>query len=178
MLAWLRLPFESVRSLTEMGGDVLYGLLFVTFVMWSLLIERFWYSVRIHPRHMQWVTDYWKSRRDRASWHAQQVRKLLLSDASERANRSLSMIRTLVKLCPLFGLLGTVTGMIEIFDVMAVAGTGNVRAMASGVSKATIPTMVGMATALSGLFFIARLEERTKQRDQMLNEALTLAVES
>lgn len=178
MLALLRLPFDSVRGLTEMGGDVLYGLLFVTFVMWALLIERFWYALRVHPRHVKWVIDYWRSRRDRSSWHALQIRRMLISDASERANRALPMIRTLVKLCPLFGLLGTVTGMIEIFDVMAVAGTGNVRAMASGVSKATIPTMVGMATALSGLFFIARLEERTRHRDRQLNESLSVAVES
>ena len=75
------------------------------------------------------------------------------------------MVKTLVALCPLLGLLGTVTGMIEVFDVMAIAGSGNARAMAAGVSKATIPTMAGMVAAISGLYFsvsdrFARWRER------------------
>ena len=46
------------------------------------------------------------------------------------------------------GLMGTVTGMIEVFDVMAISGSGNPRSMAAGVSKATVPTMAGMVAAL------------------------------
>jgi len=61
---------------------------------------------------------------------------------------------------PLLGLLGTVTGMIAVFDVMAFAGTGNARLMAGGVSKATIPTMSGLVAALSGLYFAALLEKK------------------
>ena len=59
-------------------------------------------------------------------------------------------VKTLVALCPMLGLLGTVTGMIEVFDVMA-AGGGNTRGMAAGVSKATLPTMAGMVAAPLGL---------------------------
>jgi len=66
--------------------------------------------------------------------------------------QSLGLIKSLVAVCPLLGLLGTVTGMIEVFDVMAVMGTGSARAMASGISKATIPTMAGMVGALTGVF--------------------------
>ena len=44
----------------------------------------------------------------------------------------------------MLGLLGTVYGMIEVFEVLAVLGTGNPRAMSTGVAKATIPTMAGM----------------------------------
>ena len=46
---------------------------------------------------------------------------------------------------------GTVTGMIEVFQVMAFTGGGDARSMAGGVS-ATLPTMAGMTTALSGVF--------------------------
>ena len=53
--------------------------------------------------------------------------------------------------------------MIEVFDVMAAAGSGNPRAMASGVSRATIPTMAGMVAALSGLYFSARLSRRAEK---------------
>ena len=65
--------------------------------------------------------------------------------------KNINQIKGLVALCPLLGLLGTVTGMIEVFDVMAYTGTGNPRAMASGVSKATLPTMTGLVISISGL---------------------------
>ena len=77
-------------------------------------------------------------------------------------------IKTLVAAAPLFGLLGTVTGMVEVFDVMAITGSSNARAMAAGISKATLPTMSGMVASLSGLFFIAQLESRSKERFPML----------
>ena len=49
--------------------------------------------------------------------------------------------------------------MIKVFDVMAVLGTSDARAMAAGVSMATIPTMAGLVVALSGLFFSVRLRQ-------------------
>ena len=84
------------------------------------------------------------------------------------------MIKACVALCPLLGLLGTVTGMVEVFQVMAVNGTSNVRAMAAGVSKATVPTMAGMVAALSGLFFSFWLQRQYERERQLLGEHLTL----
>jgi len=77
-----------------------------------------------------------------------------------------------VAICPLLGLLGTVTGMIEVFDVMAAAGNSNPRAMASGVTKATIPTMSGLLAALSGLYFSVQLKRFAQKETDKLNEAL------
>ena len=65
--------------------------------------------------------------------------------------------------CPLLGLLGTVTGMIEVFNIMAVTGGGDAKSMAGGVSRATIPTMAGMVAALSGVFantYVTRIAQR------------------
>ena len=67
--------------------------------------------------------------------------------------KTLIVIKMLIAICPMLGLLGTVIGMIHVFDVMAVTGTGNARAMASGISQATISTMAGMIIAISGLYF-------------------------
>ena len=61
------------------------------------------------------------------------------------------------------GLLGTVTGMVEVFDVMAITGSGNARAMAAGISKATLPTMAGLVVALSGIAFITLLERKAEK---------------
>ena len=53
----------------------------------------------------------------------------------------------------MIGLLGTVYGMIEVFEVLSFLGTGNPRAMSSGVAKATIPTMASMVITIISLYF-------------------------
>ena len=54
--------------------------------------------------------------------------------------------------------LGTVTGMIEVFDIMAITGTGNARAMASGIARATLPTMTGLFISIVGLFLLTAIK--------------------
>jgi len=77
------------------------------------------------------------------------------------------LIKTLIALCPLVGLLGTVTGMIQVFDALALNGTGNPRLMAAGVARATLPTLAGMAVAVSGLLLFNRL---ASWRDNQLHK--------
>jgi biopolymer transport protein ExbB len=167
----------TVRAFLETGGDVLFLIGIVTLLMWTLILERFWYFTRLHPSQAEAVRREWSERADRASWNAQQIRRLLISQMNLRLDAGLTMIRTLVALCPLLGLLGTVTGMIEVFDVMAVAGSGNARAMASGVSRATIPTMAGMVAALSGLLLSAQIDKYAQDEGQRIADSLTLAEE-
>ena len=77
-------------------------------------------------------------------------------------NKDFYMIQTLIALCPVLGLLGTVTGMIEVFDVVSFFGTGNARALASGITKATLPTMTGMAISILGLLTFSILNSRSQ----------------
>lgn len=165
--AWL-----ANRDFLEMGGWVLIAIAVVTFVMWVMIIERYWYFATQHKAMVRNALSRWKARDDRSSWYAHQIRKALICEVSENAGHTVSVIKTLVALCPLFGLLGTVTGMIEVFDVMAVSGSGNARAMASGVSRATIPTMAGMVASLSGFIFSVQLDRRVKQESELLAEHL------
>jgi biopolymer transport protein ExbB len=150
--------FEVVGDFMESGGIVLWAICLATLLMWALILEREWYFHLVYPRDVERTLEKWNARSDRVSWHARQIRRRMISELSEKLHHTLLQIRTLVALCPLLGLLGTVTGMIQVFDVMALAGNGNPRAMASGVSLATIPTMAGMVAALSGLYFIHQLE--------------------
>ena len=85
----------------------------------------------------------------------------------------MSVITTLVALCPLLGLLGTVTGMIEVFNVMAVTGGGDAKSMAGGVERTTIPTMAGMVAALSGLFANTYLQRIASREQLSLEDQLT-----
>ena len=148
----------AIREFIETGGDVLLAIAFVTLVMWSLIIERVWYFQTGHRREKRRVVEFWLARSDHHSWAAHQIRRLLIAEVELKLSSGLGLIKTIVAVCPMLGLLGTVTGMIEVFDVMALAGSGNERGMASGVSKATLPTMAGMVAALSGMLFSLQLD--------------------
>lgn len=165
--------FEAIRDFMERGGDVLFAIMGVTLFMWILIVERFWYIYTAHPKQVKRIQEIWESRAEVKSWHAHRIREYLISQVSMNLRRSLLMIQTLVALCPLLGLLGTVTGMVEVFDVMAITGTGNARAMAAGVSKATLPTMAGMVAALSGLMLSVRLESFAETETEKIADHLT-----
>jgi len=163
-----------IRGFIDAGGPVLLAIALVIFMMWAMSVERLVYFKWILPRQEQAVIALWEQRSERQSWQAHQIRRALLAGITLNARLYLPTIKTLVTVCPLFGLMGTVTGMISVFDVMAFAGMGNPRLMASGVSKATIPTMAGMVGALSGIFVIYWLEGQVKRRVELLGDHLTV----
>jgi biopolymer transport protein ExbB len=166
--------FEAIRDFMELGGPVLTIIAWVIFAMWVLIMERLIFFRTGLRGLVKNAIDRWESRPERKSWHAHQVREAMISEVKMSANAWLPMIQTLVALCPLLGLMGTVTGMITVFDVMAVSGTGNARSMAAGVSKATIPTMAGMVGALSGVFLVTWLTRSVKRRVEFLEDGLTM----
>ena len=88
------------------------------------------------------------------------VEQSLMASIKKVSSKNIRLLEGLLGMCPMLGLLGTVYGMIEVFDVLAVMGSGNPRAMSTGVAKATIPTMAGMTVALSGLYFRFDLNNR------------------
>lgn len=166
--------YEAIRDFLELGGDVLVVIAWTIFLMWALIVERFVFFRTRMDKLAQEAFDTWEARPERQSWEAFRIRELLISDVRMAANAGLPMIKALVALCPLLGLLGTVTGMIEVFDVMAVTGTGNARAMASGVSKATVPTMAGMVGALSGVLFASILTGWANRRVALFEDHLVM----
>lgn len=171
-MVYLMELIESVRDFMATGGDVLYVVAAALFVMWILMIERYWYLSAIFPKYRKNLVEKWDAREDTTSWYAHRIRDGWISEASDKLNERLLLIKTLVAICPLIGLLGTVTGMIAVFEVMSVQGTGNPRLMAGGISMATIPTMAGMVAALSGLFFSTRLEAKVKYAQETLVDSL------
>ena len=171
---WLIDSFEAIRDFMNLGGVVLKSIAVVIFLMWVLIVERILYfrsSMKILSKE---IHDSWELRQERKSWNAHQIRELLISQFSEATNKGISLIQTFVALCPLLGLLGTVTGMISVFQVMAVSGSGNVRAMAAGVSQATVPTMAGMVGALSGVLLVTLLTRRAAREVEFLEDSLTM----
>ena len=169
------LPFlETIRDFFELGGPVLIAIALVTLIMWIMIIERLLYLRTSHPALIRRALANWNARRDHASWKAHAIRTRIISNVAALAERNLALIQTCVALCPLLGLLGTVTGMIEVFQVMAISGSGNPRSMASGVAKATIPTMAGMVAALSGVAMTAYLQNRVIRERELITDELDI----
>jgi biopolymer transport protein ExbB len=166
---------ETLVGFIEQGGWVLVPIFFVTLMMWTLIFEKILYLSRVYPKQAKRLQLSWNQRLDKESWYARQIRNELISQLTQDLSQSVPMIKSLIALCPLLGLLGTVTGMIEVFDVLAIAGSGNARAMAEGVSRATIPTMAGMVAALSGLYWAARLTRRVEKESRKFSDQLELS---
>ncbi len=155
--------FDSIRQFLQAGGDVLMVIMVATFVMWALILERVIFFSTAAGGVKKRAVRTWSNRRDHASWYALAVRDKLLSEVKIAANQNITMIKGLVAIAPLLGLLGTVTGMVEVFNVMAVTGSSNARLMAGGISKATIPTMAGLVASLSGILMINFLEANARR---------------
>lgn len=152
----------NVHEFLESGGVVLYGLLVVAIAMLTFIFERYWFYKKNGHAFTAFYLQKWKSLNNHYNWQASKLRQQYISIAATEYQRHRSAIKMLVLICPLFGLLGTVVGMISVFDVMGSSGTGNVRAMSAGIAQATIPTMAGMVISLIGLYFDSRFESISK----------------
>ncbi len=171
-MIWFYQAAESIRDFMELGGNVLWAIMFVLFLMWTFILERLWYFYRVHPARKRDVIAAWEQRADTTSWYAKRIREGMISETSLALKQNIGLIKSLIAICPLLGLLGTVTGMIAVFDVMTYSGGGNARAMAGGVSMATVPTMAGMVAALSGVYFGTWLEHKAQTETEKLEDLL------
>ena len=171
-MIWFYDALASIRSFLDLGGDVLYAIMLVLFLMWTFILERLWYFYRVHPDEKRAIVSAWEVRQDTQSWYAKRIREEMISTTSIALNNNIGLIKALIAICPLLGLMGTVTGMVSVFDVMTYAGSGNARAMAAGVSMATVPTMAGMVAALSGVYFGTWLEHKASTETESLGDLL------
>ena len=136
----------------EVGGGALLLLAALLWLAWLVSIYHWWSSGRIVSLAcMQTSAELLASVGHRHSRCSAVVREELLSRARLALFDRLYILRLVVVLGPLCGLLGTVSGMIEVFDVVQRVGTGNVQALASGISRATFSTAAGIVVSLIAL---------------------------
>ncbi|MCD6153626.1 MAG: MotA/TolQ/ExbB proton channel family protein [Syntrophobacterales bacterium] len=180
--------YEYLRQ----GGQVMIPLILTSLWMWFLIGERLIYFRRMNRGNLSLretvemlsdkplpgtsnglinrvVASFLKER----TGNSKLDRGILeLSAMRERSfiRRYLSVIAVLAAVSPLFGLLGTVTGMITTFDVITFFGTGNAKAMAGGISEALITTQSGLLVAIPGLFMSAFLVRRADSLENRLDE--------
>lgn len=168
--------FPWFGAMIDLGGNILVTIIVMAAIIWCFIIERFYYLIHVYPKHASAAQHAWLQLGNQSSWMSQHWRQLLCARLNRCLVRNVSLIKALIKLCPLLGLLGTVIGMLEVFDAVAITGSNNPRATASGVSKATVSTMAGMVVAISGLLVLGVITRRIESERERFGDLLSVNV--
>lgn len=76
-----------------------------------------------------------------------------LDEEEIRVEKGMGLISTVVALEPMLGLLGTVWGVLDAFDVMGDAGSASLATIAPSISSALVTTVIGLIIAIPGVVF-------------------------
>lgn len=166
--------WDFIEKFLHDGGVLMYPLLIVTFFLWTFLIERLYYILKVFPNDAKNLLGQWEKSKFVNHWVKAKLRKNHLVHMRSKVKYHIGTIKLLVALAPMIGLLGTVDGMIDIFDVMSAMGTSNARLMAAGISTATITTMVGLVISLSGFYLSTYLDERGDRDLEILEDQMRI----
>ena len=174
------------------GGWVMVPLIACSVVMWTLIGERLYFFQILTRRDIRIREAISMLEEKRATGQDRGLRARLVADFSKEMtgqpgldkrilyscalkqrpvlNRHLAAIAVLASVAPLLGLLGTVIGMVDTFDVLSVFGTGNVKGLASGISVALITTQSGLLVAIPGLLLSGYLYRQAARLEMRLEE--------
>jgi biopolymer transport protein ExbB len=174
------------------GGWVMVPLIACSVVMWTLIGERLYFFHSLTRRDIQIRDAIAMLEEKRATGEGRGLRERLVANFSKEMtgrsgldkrilhycalkqrpvlNRHLAAIAVLASVAPLLGLLGTVIGMVDTFDVLSIFGTGNVKGLASGISVALITTQSGLLVAIPGLLLNGYLYRRAARLEMRLDE--------
>jgi biopolymer transport protein ExbB len=172
-MSWFFNLQDTLFSFLEKGGGVVLLISLLVVLMWFFIFERIWYFSLVHPLVEKETIQEWSKVPEHKSWKGHMIRSMLVSKANLQIRNNLELIRVCVAIAPLFGLLGTIVGMIEVFHILAVTGGGDAKAMAGGVARSTIPAMAGLMAAIPASIAARWLENNAKKKSDLLSERLT-----
>jgi len=165
-------PYQTLNEFLDSGGWVTRWILLACCVLIAVVLERAWFLLKVYPKLRGEALADWHGRVDRRSWAAQRIRIALISQLRAALESGLPVIRVMVPMAPLLGLLGTVIGMLQVFDAMAFTRGGDTRAMADGISHAMVATMAGLVVSVIGLFFGNLFTSRVRSETERLNDLI------
>lgn len=163
---------EHLALFFERGGWVLWAILVASTAMWVILLERVWF-LRFRARaQAERLVAQWRVRQPAAGFAREVVREALTERYAQSVLRRFGLLTALAGVLPMLGLLGTVSGMIQTFEVMTLYGGGNARGMAAGISEALYTTMAGLLTGLVGVYLASHLDSWAQGRLRDFNHRL------
>lgn len=155
--------FDFIRTFNnfiDQGGPIVFVLFFISIYLFVLLAAKFKFLF-FEIADIQKSFELKVNSIEKDDFYLLNL-SIQKADFKSVVLKDFTTIQILITLCPVLGLLGTVTGMIEVFDVVSFFGTGNARALASGITKATLPTMTGMAISIVGLLTFTILNSKSQ----------------
>ncbi len=191
---------NELLKLMETGGPLMWIIFFVAFQVFSLII---WQAIILLKNLRQSYQDYrWmQENEDIFSLNTEKsnssialmiknINKHRLTtkdDASAEMNIHLATIvpkleghlgtiATIGSLLPMLGLLGTVLGMINVFEVVAIHGSGKPEAMAEGISQALLTTASGLVFAIPVIFMHHLLSRKLNELLVLVQQAAQLII--
>lgn len=193
---------EIIKS----GGIVMWPIILCSVLALAISAERFWTLRRdqIAPKGLLQRVWSWMKNDKLDSAHLRELRNdsplgrvlaaglvnarhgrdLMKESIQEAASveihymeRYLSTLGTVAAISPLLGLLGTVFGMIEVFNQIVLQGTGNAGAFAGGISEALISTAAGLIVAIPALVSYRMLMRRVDELVVFMEQEATKLVD-
>ncbi len=170
--------FEMVKA----GGWLMFPIIACSIIAFGIILERFWtlQKSKVIPRHLVATIWHWvkegqleRSKIEELSKQSALGRVLAaglnnrhldrerIKESIEETGRQvvhemerfLNTLGTIAAISPLLGLLGTVIGMIKVFNAIVGSGVGNAAPLAGGISQALITTAAGLSVAIIALIF-------------------------
>ena len=166
-------PIHAVSQLIIAGGPLVMWILLAGILMWTLIFERLWFFRAQLPAMERSLLADWQGRGEHHSWMAHQIRKTMISRLNSAMSENMPVLKVLIPMCPLLGLVGTVHGMLEVFDSMSILGSADARTMASGVSKAMNCTMTGLAVSVTGMYPVFYFQSAIRKQTELLADRFT-----
>ena len=174
-----KLLYDTIEMI-KVGGWVMYPLLLTCLWMWYLVVKKT-IDMRFYMRGWKpaqtCIDNAGKENLKCALWQ-KRILDGFLAERSENIDlndeildslksgqltfiqQEINTIALLATIAPLLGLLGTVSGMITTFSVIAEFGTGNAKGLAGGISEALLTTQAGLVISVPGLFMVTMLTRR------------------
>jgi len=154
---------QHIEELMALGGPVMWPLVAVSVWLWMLILERYWFLLYIFPTFIERCASV------RCSSTEAEIK---LAEVGLALWRHLRLIKTLSGILPMLGLLGTVTGIVETFDLIRVFGSAETHIVARGVSQALITTLAGLVLGLFGVGVGYDLNRRARAGQRHFAECL------
>jgi len=187
-------------EIVEKGGVVMYPLLACSVCVLTIIIERalFWLVLnRQHNRRL--LSDVleicqqgdWEQVRQKTMGSSDYAIRVLVSgivhrefsmskamevaamDEVSRMRRGMGILDTMITVAPLLGILGTVTGIILSFDMLAIEGIENPQAVTGGIAQALITTATGLTIAILAVIPFNYFNVKVEQAVQVMEQYAT-----
>ena len=192
--------WQEILSLIESGGWIMLPLALVSIASWYwmlCLFKKLYFSCRRSAYYEREITErlikgegYGTIRNwlhgkpgivpkivhyslDETNHDYHQVKFCFDEARSAEINlidKEFGVLKSLTKTAPLLGLLGTVIGMVETFNVFGLGFLNGADLMALGISKALVTTQIGLLVALPGIFGIQYLKGLRDRLDQTIGQ--------